>query len=274
MRIRQLICWQKGNKQIRAVCREIPSLLTRRFKSSYHAHTWKDYELLLMIRSQLAIFSRILFSTIAWAAGSETWNQTEDFLSDKGGPPNAELARDMLLYAKFIAQVGIIARILLFIASFKYRQLIKFHLHFEFLLECVGACMPVEINASRDIQLMLSITIMNVTMSSFDLVPTLISTSLILIPVHTRRVVFFNDSVGGMVFSCFSSWLWMMLMVVAVHLVITKVGFTYIEAEALRSGGEQTLDNLKEGVIILREEDMEIRYYNKAASVSNSQNSS
>ena len=63
-------------------------------------------------------------------------------------------------------------------------------------------------------------------------------------------------------------------MVVGVHLVITKVGFIYIEAEALRSGNEQTLDNLNEGVIILGEEDMEIRYYNKAASVSNSQSSS
>ena len=267
--MRQLVCWRKGNEQFKAVCREIPSLLTRRFKSSYHADTWKDYESLLMIRSQLSIFSRILFSSIAWAAGSETWNMTEDYLSDKGGPPNAELTRDVLPYAKFIAQASIIARILLFIASFKWRRLIKLHLHFEFLLETINACMPVEINAGRDIQLMSSITIMNVTMSCFDLIPTLISTSLIVIPVHTRRVVFYNDSIGAMVVSGFMTWIWLMSMVVAVHLVVTKVGFTYIEAEALRSGNEQTLDNLDEGVIILSEEDMEIRYYNKAASVSN-----
>ena len=42
----------------------------------------------------------------------------------------------------------------------------------------------------------------------------------------------------------------------------------YIEAEVLREGNEQTLDNLDEGVVILDEELMKIRYYNKAASVS------
>ena len=188
-----------------AVCREIPSLLTRRFKSSYHAQTWKDYELLLMVRSQIATFNRILISTLYWAAGSGTWNQTEDYLSDKGGPQNAELTRDVLPYAKFIAQVSIIARIVLFIASFKWKQLIKFHLHFEFLMETIAACLPIEINAARDIELMLSRTVINVTMSCFDLVPTLISTSLIVIPVHMRRVVFYNDSIGKIVFSCLIS---------------------------------------------------------------------
>ena len=227
-----------------------------------------------MVRSQISIFSRILFSTYYWAAGSETWNQTEDYLADKGGPPNAELARDVLPYAKLIAQVSIIARIVFFIASFKWKQLIKFHLHFEFLLETIAASMPVEINAGRDIELMLSLTIMNVTVSCFDIVPTLISTSLVIIPVHIRRVVFYHDSIGKMIVSYFLSWSWLMFIVIGVHLVITKVGFIYIEAEALRSGNEQTLDNLNEGVIILGEEDMEIRYYNKAASVSNSQLSS
>ena len=223
-----------------------------------------------MVRSQLSIFSRILFSTIYWAAGSETWNQTEDYLSEKGGPPNAELASDVLTYAKFIAQVSIIARILLFIACFKWKKLIKWHLHFEILIESIAALMPVEINAGRDIELMLCLTIINITMSYFDLIPTLISTSLIVIPVHIRRVVFYNNSIGAMVVSGLLTWMWLMMMVLAIHLVVTKVGFIYIEAEALRSGNEQTLDNLDEGVIILSEADMQIRYYNKAASVSSS----
>ena len=53
-----------------------------------------------------------------------------------------------------------------------------------------------------------------------------------------------------------------------IHLVITKVGMVYTEAEVLRQGNDQTLDNLDEGVVILDEKEMKIRYYNKAASVS------
>jgi len=48
----------------------------------------------------------------------------------------------------------------------------------------------------------------------------------------------------------------------------------YIEAEVLREGNDQTLDNLDEGVVILDEKDMKIRYYNKAASISQNTQSS
>ena len=71
-----------------------------------------------------------------------------------------------------------------------------------------------------------------------------------------------------MAVSCMMSIVWQMLKVVLIHLVITKVGMIYIEAEVLREGNDQTLDNLDEGVVILDEKEMKIRYYNKAASVS------
>ena len=71
-----------------------------------------------------------------------------------------------------------------------------------------------------------------------------------------------------MAVSCMMSIVWQMLKVVLIHLVITKVGMIYIEAEVLREGNDQTLDNLDEGVVILDEKLMKIRYYNKAASVS------
>ena len=48
----------------------------------------------------------------------------------------------------------------------------------------------------------------------------------------------------------------------------------YADAEVLRLGNEQTLDNFNEGVIILDEEHMRIRYYNKAASISKLRNAS
>ena len=38
------------------------------------------------------------------------------------------------------------------------------------------------------------------------------------------------------------------------HLIITKVGMIYVEAEILRTGNEELLNNLEEGVIILENE--------------------
>jgi len=102
----------------------------------------------------------------------------------------------------------------------------------------------------------------------FDLVPTLIATALSLIPVHVKRVVFYDDSVSSMVISCVIAIIWQLTWILMIHLVITKVGMVYVEAEVLREGNDQTLDNLDEGVVILDEKEMKIRYFNKAASVS------
>ena len=126
------LCSAKCRETFSALWREIPGLLTRRFKSTYHARSWKDYEKLLFIRTQLATFSRILFtSLVIFSGGSQT---TTDYLDQKGGPANAELARDVLPYAALGTQVCLIARIVLWVASFKWWQLIKYHLYLEFLL--------------------------------------------------------------------------------------------------------------------------------------------
>ena len=71
-----------------------------------------------------------------------------------------------------------------------------------------------------------------------------------------------------MVISCVIAIIWQLTWIIMIHLVITKVGMVYIESEVLREGNDQTLDNLDEGVVILDEKEMKIRYYNKAASVS------
>ena len=49
------------------------------------------------------------------------------------------------------------------------------------------------------------------------------------------------------------------------HLITTKVGMIFVEAEVLREGNDQVQDNLTEGVIILDSADLQPLYHNKAA---------
>ena len=39
-------------------------------------------------------------------------------------------------------------------------------------------------------------------------------------------------------------------------IIIRKIGLIYIDAEVLREGNEATLNNLKEGVVILKTDDL------------------
>ena len=50
-----------------------------------------------------------------------------------------------------------------------------------------------------------------------------------------------------------------------IHWVLTIVGMIYVEAEVLRKGNNELLDNLEEGVIIFEEKSGEILYHNNAA---------
>ena len=79
--------------------------------------------------------------------------------------------------------------------------------------------MPVEINAATDIQLMLNVTTMNIIMSYFELIPTLVGTWLTLVPIHVRRVAFYHDPIGDMTASFFMSSFWQCASIVVIHLV-------------------------------------------------------
>ena len=49
------------------------------------------------------------------------------------------------------------------------------------------------------------------------------------------------------------------------HICITKVGMIFVEAEILREGNEQLLNDLEEGVVIQHLDTHEILFVNKAA---------
>lgn len=118
---------------------------------------------------------------------------------------NAELAREVLPYARTATQVMFLGRIILFFLGFRWPQLIKLTIYYELFIEWILACMPVNINAVRDIQLLLSMTTQTTVGSYFSLVPSLIAVALTIIPIHIRRVVFYDDPVSTMVISCITA---------------------------------------------------------------------
>ncbi len=78
------------------------------------------------------------------------------------------------------------------------------------------------------------------------------------VPLYVKRGVFYEEPAVDLAINCFGTLIWLALTLSFYHLVITKVGMVYIDAEVLREGNTETLDNLEEGVIILGEADLEI----------------
>ena len=59
--------------------------------------------------------------------------------------------------------------------------------------------------------------------------------------------------------------LWQTFNILSMMIILRKVGMIYIDAEVLREGNDATLNNLEEGVIILKTDDLQIQFQNKAA---------
>ena len=69
---------------------------------------------------------------------------------------------------------------------------------------------------------------------------------------------------GDVIFQCVINVGLQAFFVWICHICIVKVGMIFVEAEILRTGNEQLLDDLEEGVIIQKDETNEILFMNKA----------
>ena len=255
-------------KKLAHTCVEVKSILLRRFESEDHAERWKDYENLLMIRGMIAIGSRIVLSFLTQMSGSGIISISEEYLDDEDRSQNSNLAIPIHPYVKMAYITYLFGRILLFIAGFKWPNLIiKIGLQYELLFFVFSGCMPYEISKNKEIHITSMGILLIVFTNHHELVPTLISAVIALIPVFVKRALFFGDKTGGLVIAFLIQLLYVTVNVFIVHLILTKIGLIYVDSVVLRQGKDETLDNLKEGVIILSEKDLSVKYFNKAASV-------
>ena len=85
-------------------------------------------------------------------------------------------------------------------------------------------------------------------MCYFDWWASLVTAMLIPSMIQMNRYLFFYESFNAMkaisAAMMIGIWIWFM------HMCFVQVGMYYVEAEILRIGHDQLLDNLEEGVII------------------------
>ena len=149
-------------------------------------------------------------------------------------------------------QIHLILRVVLFAACFKWPKLTKLYLYFECFLEVIVGCLPTEINVTRDVTYTGFMIFINFWMFYFEPISGLIASSLALVPVFVKRAVFHLEPATDLASNFASVLLWQCTCLWLTHLCLTKIGFIYIDVEILREGNTQTLDNLEEGIIILK----------------------
>ena len=83
--------------------------------------------------------------------------------------------------------------------------------------------------------------------------------------VFLRRALLYDEDISGLAFGYVLTMVNLTLNLIYIKLISTKIGMIYIDAEVLREGNDSTLNNLEEGVVILKEEGLQVQFQNQAA---------
>lgn len=102
---------------------------------------------------------------------------------------------------------------------------------------------------------------------SYDWTKTIVS--LILFNLYTmvivRSLIYQEDDIISLVFQFFVSTIVMAYYCAIVHFMLSWIGFQYVAAELPHESNKQLLNNLQEGLLIVREDNKEVLFQNSAA---------
>ena len=180
-------------RSITKACKEIYTLITRKFPSAYHAEYWIDYEKMLIYRSMISSAGRIFQMVFSMMAGSAIWQISEEYLKKEDNKlANADLALEYLAACKATVIALQVGRVILFIICFKWQKMTKLTLYYEMLFILMEGLMPYEIHQSREVDFQNMSIFLNVVLHYFELVPTLIASIIVSIPLFLKRAIFFE----------------------------------------------------------------------------------
>ena len=80
-----------------------------------------------------------------------------------------------------------------------------------------------------------------------------------------RKFIYDAPIDSGVVVGLITVMIFTALVITLMHILFNKMGLLFVDTEILRTGNDQLLNDLQEGVIILNEESKKILFVNQAA---------
>ena len=161
----------------------------------------------------------------------------------------------------------IVCRVLIFLLSIKWRKFTRLSIFIDITIYWLESFLPIEMPMMEYYSTFKLIgLILSFILSYFYWTPTLIYCVLASALWHLNRALLYEESVADTMIYFIGVTIWFVINIFVTHLVITWVGKLFAKAQVLKSGNENILENLEEGVVILDESDRsEILYFNLAA---------
>ena len=173
------------------------------------------------------------------AFGMANWQETQRYIDEDGGPPNLELTKTVLPYARIAMILYTIGRVILFLLSLKYPNVSKCFLYFEVLNLIIESFMPYDITFNIKMWFVIRTNIVSFVTDYFHALPAAIVLCLQFPVIVASRAAFYNEPVNGeVVMMCLACMVTSASQMWGMHVAITNCGMIAVEAEILRSGND------------------------------------
>ena len=127
-------------------------LMNRKLATDSHIKAWKDFCVILQVRSQIYMGGHIITGMFLVLTGGCNYNLSKKFLEEEEGPPNNDLAREYLpiLTALFWSLSAL--RVVMFVVSLKYNKLAQYFIYLWVVFDAVEAFMPGKISLEKAVK--------------------------------------------------------------------------------------------------------------------------
>lgn len=161
-----------------------------------------------------------------------------------------------------------VIRLVLNVLAIKWLRITKVTYYIEFLILAAENFIPVPVTLEIEMLLTSLFSYLFFALSYFNFWADMGTGVAFFTLMCANRVFLYGDPVDVVMMHGILILPWHLFNFLCVHIALTKFGFLFVDAEVLRSGNEQLLNNLEEGVIILDETSNKILFYNAATHLS------
>ena len=248
--------------------REAAKLWRRKLPTESHKIMWKRYERILNLRANITFLSLAIMQILWHIRGHSRVKRSKEFLEGKGSDSMHDHVSDVLPFIDAgMLVVAIFGRLLLPVISIWKPQVCKAFWGVQMLVTSMKETAVIDFGDMWQQFMTTELVLHFALLSNCGHIDMIIGV-LVQVYLHFGRAHLIKD-IDEPFMETMRTFIPHALMVLIawslMHIFLTWIGFTFIDAELPRADNELLLNNMKEGVVIVDSQSGKTRFANFAA---------
>ena len=203
-----------------------------------------------MYRSNVCFVSKLVFTSLFMILGKSNWQQSQEFI-DNEGEHNTDVVSKIFPIVKYAMIAMTVGRLVLMLISYKNLKVCQSYIYYQAAYMILEMCLPRNYGDMQLNMLMVN-NVFNFLLLYTNFWPNcIVMLSTQMFQVASNSLVYDKEFNQQVIMQCVISLFYQFLNYFLIHIGTNLVGLLYVEAELLRQGNSQLLNEMGEGVIVM-----------------------